>query len=203
MTSGWIPVLSTGTAGVAVAMTAMGLVWVTENGVGEVVGFVDASPFTGVVIAGNGVWVVPAVVGFGWKQYFVTGAPVTERDTSQGSSLHWKKPLSPHSVIAADRSRHWQGLTQATVGCGVRVATVRERSTWTGAGVGVGVAVITPRTGLDWAKTGTAITRATTRIQNKTRTRIQIHRMVVDIFGGYIQFVKFTGEVCNPLSGTP
>jgi hypothetical protein len=114
-------------AGAGVAAILRGVVCGRGKGVGEVVGFGDAIWLSGVVSAGNADEVVTDAAGFCWWQNFSRGAPLTERDTSQGISLHWKKPFAPHRVTARECSRHWQGLTQVTVTTG-------------GAGVGVPVA---------------------------------------------------------------
>jgi hypothetical protein len=67
--------------------------------------------------------VVAAVVTwFGWKQYFVTGAPVTACEYSQARSEHMENPFAPHFSIAAVRSMHWHGAWQET-GAGVVVVT--------------------------------------------------------------------------------
>src|SRR5208283_1150133 len=87
--------------GAGVAKTTTGVVCWVENGAGEDVGCVDLNWFTGVVRVWNTGDVVTAATGFGWKQNFSIVAPVTECDTSQGSSLLWVKPPSPHWLTAS------------------------------------------------------------------------------------------------------
>src|SRR5208283_1899332 len=108
MTSGWnvllkipgrfVPCVG---VGVGVAKTATGVVCWEENDAGEVVGCIDINWFTGVVRGWNTGDVVTAAAGFGWKQNFSIVAPVTECDNSQGSSLLWVKPPSPHWLTAS------------------------------------------------------------------------------------------------------